>query len=272
MAVETRSTKAATVDQPKGQLSRLSGRVVPYSQPADIGWFTEEFRRGAFRESLKVTPNVPLLMYHDERSDPIGVATGWDDRTDGLHGRFRLDSSSRAQEAARLVAGGYLAFMSIRFVPMDTTWDFLDDKDHAIRTRARLLEVSLVSTPAYPMATVTEVRHADVVAALALDLGAPAIRSAITGDAAQVGTAAQLVRLFVEEHGTGAGAVLAEVASGTGDSALAVNLARSAIALDDAADGTRRLQVDRWRAELNRLRPAGAGAPRSAAPTRRRRR
>lgn len=264
---ETRSTAAATVDPPKGQRSRLSGRVVPYSVSADIGGFSEEFSRGAFRESLEVTPNVPLLMFHDDKVAPVGVATGWDDRRDGLHGTFRLDSSPRAQEAARLVQNGYLAFLSVRFMPVDSEWS--RDYTHVVRRRARLLEVSLVSTPAYALATVTEVRHTDRMSELCRDLGAPAMRSAVTGDAQQMSTAAELVRLVIEEHGTRAAAELDEIAAATTDPTLALNLARAAVVLDDAPDGARRIHVDHWRAEADRLR--GRPRPTPVVTPRRRR-
>jgi HK97 family phage prohead protease len=136
----------------------LTGRVVPYDTPTDVGWFVETFERGAFTGSLVTQPNVPLLLFHDNRSFPIGHAVAWDDRPDGLHGQFKLNMTAVAQQAAQLARDDDLTGMSVGFGPVRSTWTYAaewspdlgpDHLDRVVRHEARLLEVSLTPTPAY---------------------------------------------------------------------------------------------------------------------------
>lgn len=151
--------------------TRLSGIAVPYDTPTDIGWFMESFSRGSLEKSIKESARaLPLLMFHDTQSMPIGVAESWEDATAGLRGVWRLDDSPTAQRAAKLAADGILNFMSIRFIPVRSEWTYVEDfapdlgaahKDSVVRTEARLLETSLVSTPAYNGAAIEWVRSGE---------------------------------------------------------------------------------------------------------------
>jgi HK97 family phage prohead protease len=266
----TRSTAAAVLDTQIQAASELTGRAVPYNTPTNIGPFVETIAPGAFRESLAKTPRLPLLTYHDTDSDPIGVSVSWEERADGLHGTWKIDTSERAQEAARLVREGLLAFLSIRFQPEHDEWSTTaDGRDLVTVRKARLLEVSLVSTPAYVDASVTAVRSVGHATTLAVELDAPLLAAAITGTPAQTCTAASLVRLAVEEHGARAVETLLELGGSVRDPALAVNLTRSAAALADADPAKlRALELGQWQAYVRRLSPGAA----STRPRRRRRR
>lgn len=151
----------------------LEGRAVPYSTQADIGWFLEEFAPGSLAKSIsEAARSLPLHLFHDSQSLPIGVATEWHDGDDALDGVWKLDDSELAQRAARMAqpdddGNALLGYMSIRFSPIRSEWTYVDDfnpdlgpnhKDSVIRTEARLLEVSLVSTPAYRESAVQLVR------------------------------------------------------------------------------------------------------------------
>jgi HK97 family phage prohead protease len=108
----------------------ITGRVVPYSAGyTDVGWFAEWFERGAFTASLVEHPTTPLLLFHDGKTFPIGVAEAWDDRADGLHGRFRLAMSSVAQVAASYVRDGFMDGMSVGFSPERSSWSYAADWD-----------------------------------------------------------------------------------------------------------------------------------------------
>lgn len=144
----------------------ITGRVVPYDTPADIGLFRESFARGAFTASLVERSNVPLLLWHDNRTFPIGIAVAWDDRADGLHGMFRLAMTSVAQVAGQHAHQGFLTGMSVGFSPIRSSWRYVehwdpdlgpDHIDHVTRTEARLHEVSLTPTPAFDTARVYNV-------------------------------------------------------------------------------------------------------------------
>lgn len=165
-SLEVRSLE--TESSPTGKLKRMRGKAVPYGERADIGWFLEEFVRGSFAKSItEAAAKLPLLLFHDDRAFPIGAAEVWEDERDGLFGEWSIDSDDRAQNAARLVKDEMLGGLSVRFSPIRTEMVRADDyapelgpehKDVFIRKEARLLEVSLVSTPAYASAGVQWVR------------------------------------------------------------------------------------------------------------------
>ncbi len=148
----------------------LHGRAVPYNKPADIGWFLEEHAPGSLAASIKDAAEargLPLLLHHQAASWPIGGQPEWDDNQEGLDGIWKLDKSEEAQRAAQLADDGMLAYMSIRFQPIQGTWTYAknwnpdlgpESKDHVRRTKSRLVEVSLVSTPAFKEAAVSFVR------------------------------------------------------------------------------------------------------------------
>lgn len=148
----------------------LHGRAVPYNKPANLGYFLEEHESGSFAKSIKEAAiDLPLLLFHDGRSFPIGATDEWDDNADALDGIWRLDDSDHAQRTADLVNKGMLSCMSIGFSPIRSEWTFVDDwdptrgpehMDRVVRTESRLLEVSVVSTPAFKEAKIELVRTA----------------------------------------------------------------------------------------------------------------
>ena len=152
-------------------LSELHGRAVPYGVWTDVGWYEESIRAGAFRKSIRESArSLPLLLWHDNESWPIGVVKSWQDGDDGLDGVWTLDDDERAQRAAKLARDGFLTGLSVGFRPMLTGshWEFVDEdawtrgeRDRVERSEARLLETSLTPTPAYAGAAVSLVRSAD---------------------------------------------------------------------------------------------------------------
>lgn len=152
-------------------LSMIRATAVPYGKDADIGWFVEQFQAGALAKSIKeAAAALPLLMFHDNRTWPIGAATEWADGSSELEGTWKLDGSDEAQRAGQLARDGMLNFMSIGFQPIRSQWVYVDDwnpdlgpehKDRVTRLEARLLEVSMVPTPAYKDAAVKWVRSGD---------------------------------------------------------------------------------------------------------------
>lgn len=152
-------------------LRSLKGIAVPYNRQADIGFFLEEFAPGSLSKSIQESARaLPLLLFHDTSQFPIGAATKWTETDEGLEGEWRLDKSEVAQRAAQLALDGVLNFMSIRFSPIRSEWTYVEDfapdlgaahKDSVRRTEARLLETSLVSTPAYNEASVQWVRSGE---------------------------------------------------------------------------------------------------------------
>ncbi|MDZ5441751.1 HK97 family phage prohead protease [Micromonospora sp. 4G57] len=276
-----------------GLFTELWGLAVPWNTPTLIAPdIFEEWAPGAFRDSLAIESALPLHRYHDDMgpgpiSDPIGVAVEWSDRPDGLHSRWSIDETPEAQDAAGRVKRSMLRFMSIRFNP-DPAGNVVtvrrDGTTLIRRIKARLVSVSLVSTPAFATARVGGVRSVDpleVVAAadavfdLAVKLGQPLIVDAITGTPQEQTAAAGLVCSAVERFGAAAASgELAQIAEGLsrvpGREQLAVNVerARQLIDPDAMAPGLRSAHLDYWRKACGL--PAD-GTPPLAGPAPRRR-
>lgn len=164
-------------------LKYLSAICLPYNEPADIGWFVEDFAPGSLAKSIaEAARSLPLHVFHDDMASsgaqmtaeswPIGVATEWDDNDERLRGVFKLDDSPKAQRAARLAkpdedGNSMLGYMSVRFAPIRSQWTYAEDfnpdlgpehKDHVTRIEARLVSMGLVSGPAYQNTPVEWVR------------------------------------------------------------------------------------------------------------------
>jgi HK97 family phage prohead protease len=162
--------------------SMMEGRAAPYGEWGNRGWYLEAFADGLFEKSIKeASAALPLLIFHDDLTWPIGSAVKWTSQSDGLYGQWRLDGSSEAQRAAQLAKDGHMTSMSVGYQPQLSKWDWSDletwDPDDAstldrvTRVEARLLETSLVPLPLLAGAQVTLVasgesthrqrRHAD---------------------------------------------------------------------------------------------------------------
>jgi len=154
-------------------LQWLTGRAVPYNTWTSVRWYQEAMAPGVFDKSLdEAARGLPLLLFHDGQRFPIGVSDKWKSvKSDGLHGVWRLDDDPDAQRAAKLARDGLLTGLSVGFVPLRNSWEITDDEewnpddvstlDKCTRLEARLVETSLVSTPAYAAAEVLTVRTAE---------------------------------------------------------------------------------------------------------------
>jgi hypothetical protein len=144
----------------------LEGVVVPFDTWGDTGRFLERHSRDSLTDSLSRRWKVPLLMFHNHASLPVGVAESWDVQPSGLRGRFRLAPSPEGQMAGKYARDDMLG-LSIGFQPqlsewwMNPNWDPLagpSGLDRVTRTRSRLVEVSLTPTPVFEEAVVDSVQ------------------------------------------------------------------------------------------------------------------
>jgi len=149
----------------------LEGRAVPYDTWADIGYFLEQHAGGSFAKSTKAGTGkgLPLLLFHDNRSFPIGKADSSTHDDGGMDGVWKLNDSPQAQRAAKAADDGELIGLSVGFSPIRSEWDYVDDwnpdlgpehMDRCTRIESRLVEVSMTPTPAFAEAGVTLVRTA----------------------------------------------------------------------------------------------------------------
>ncbi|MBC2884324.1 HK97 family phage prohead protease [Ochrobactrum sp. CM-21-5] len=115
-------------------------------------------RKGAFAASLAAVPaaRVKLLWQH-VRDEPIGVWTSFTEDDHGLKAEGRLIlETARGREAHALMKAGALDGLSIGFRTVRASQD--STKQARILEEVALKEVSLVTFPMHPDATVSNVK------------------------------------------------------------------------------------------------------------------
>jgi HK97 family phage prohead protease len=146
----------------------LEGRAVPYETWGELSWFAEMHAQDSFKLSTASGSGkrAPLLLFHDNRSFPIGHAESWT-HDGGLNGIWKLNGTPEADRAADAAAAGDLLGLSVGFMPRRSDWTYVEDwnpdlgiehKDKVVRQESRLLEVSMTPTPVFEDAEVTLVR------------------------------------------------------------------------------------------------------------------
>lgn len=135
----------------------LTARAVPYGEWTELyPGLLERFEPGALHAS-------PLgIKLRLEHSETIGVVTSFENREDGAYISARISETRAGDDAYTLLKDGALRSMSIGFrtEAAGTTVDIIDDIMHISRKAAELIEVSLVSFPAYEGAAVESFRSA----------------------------------------------------------------------------------------------------------------
>lgn len=147
----------------RGTARRLIGYAARYGAVADIGGkFRERIAPGAFEGSLGQGADVLALLDHDParvlgrtRSKTLTLT----DEKDGLYFEIVAPDTTAGRDALTLAERGDLGGASIGFIVEEEA----RDKDVRIVKRARLLEISIVSSwPAYEGTTVeARRRHSD---------------------------------------------------------------------------------------------------------------
>jgi len=146
-----------------GEGRTVGGIIVPFDTIATVSDggkpYREAFQRGAFSAALHNMGGkfgrVKLLSQHQSSRNPLGMATGIEERADGLYGEFKVSNTRAGDEALELVRDGAIDSFSVGFTPQKhsvrdgVTW----------RTTVGLREASLVTFPAYADAVITGIRE-----------------------------------------------------------------------------------------------------------------
>jgi HK97 family phage prohead protease len=133
----------------------IEGICVPYGRRTDRVAVPEVFDRGAFRELVTANAKVKLTDYNHSRDRvPVGYSRHFEERTEGLFGRFRLNNTPEGRSAHENSIEGVYGGLSIGFIAR------ADRMQEGVRhvTAARLDHVSLVEVPAYQDAVITALR------------------------------------------------------------------------------------------------------------------
>lgn len=136
----------------EGDGRTLEGVAVPYDSIISTWDGAETFDPDCvFDES----ESAKLCYQHGEL---IGRITNAEPQTDGLHITAHISDTQRGRDVVALLRDGALDSLSVGFVPIE---DETDKQGVTHRRRVRLLEVSVVSWPAYEAAKITSQRAAD---------------------------------------------------------------------------------------------------------------
>jgi len=144
----------------------LEGYASLFGVRADLGWFTEEIKPGAFAASI-TTDDQRALFNHDtglvlgRRS--AGTLRLLEDSR-GLQFEIDLPDTQVARDLAVSVGRGDIREMSFGFRVKVDRWDASGDIEHRTIEEVELLEISPVTFPAYTETSVG-LRSADQVEA-----------------------------------------------------------------------------------------------------------
>lgn len=156
-------TRSFPAEIEAGDGRTVEGLAVPYGVPADVEDFGKRYREvfepGSFKRATTAANRLELLVEH--RDDSLGVAgigVSMEERTDGLHGSWRIYDGALGDLTLERVKAGALHGLSVGFRPLGPGRRLEDGT--LVRTACHLEEVSLTRSPAYSKALVTAVRSA----------------------------------------------------------------------------------------------------------------
>jgi HK97 family phage prohead protease len=131
----------------------VSGLVAPYGEVGHTSAGPVVFERGSI--AIPDATKIKLLSQH-QQDKPVGRALSFSDSTAGVYGSFKLSSSTRGQDALVLAQENLVSGLS---VGVDVTAS-KPMGDYLLVTAAVLKEVSLVESPAFSSASVTDIAAA----------------------------------------------------------------------------------------------------------------
>jgi hypothetical protein len=144
----------------EAKLAGATGELEGYASTfGNVDLAGDVVQRGAFSKSLsehKAANSMPAMLWAHDPAAPIGVWLTATETDHGLKMRGKLTmATQRAQEAYALAKDGALA-LSIGYRTRDAVYE----KGRRILKNLQLLETSLVSVPANPLAKITGIKSA----------------------------------------------------------------------------------------------------------------
>jgi phage head maturation protease len=148
----TSNTFAVEAAGPDGEARRtITGIAVPYNTFATVSdGTTVQFAPG----SLPVDGKAPrLYMYHDS-TQPVGLVAERVDSPEAMYFTAKVSSTRAGDEALVLAADGVIDSVSVGVNPTEFKYD---DEGNMTILAAEWIELSLVPTPAFAGATISQV-------------------------------------------------------------------------------------------------------------------
>lgn len=149
---ETRSVALPVEHRADGDKMTVAGYAATFGETADIGgYFREVIAPGAFTNTLN-TADVRAYYGHD-RQRLLGRSSAGTLRlkedAKGLAVEIDLPDTTDGRDVRELIARGDITGMSFGFIVTHDEWDMTGTVDTRTIHEVELLEVSVVSEPAY---------------------------------------------------------------------------------------------------------------------------
>jgi Escherichia/Staphylococcus phage prohead protease len=148
------------------QPTKLVGYAAVFDQPADLGYFTEVVKPGAFTRTLREGADVRALFNHDPNyvlgrskdGGKTGTLSLAEDAT-GLKFEVEMPDTQVARDLMTLVDRGDVAECSFGFIVREQNWNAVTDADGDTQEIREILDVDLldVSAVTYPAYSGTSV-------------------------------------------------------------------------------------------------------------------
>ena len=141
----------ATDVQASSETRQISGKIVPLgTETGNTSAGPVVFERGSIE--IPEPKTVRLLSQHDVKA-PLGRAQSFTETDDAIYASFKISNSSRGTDALILASEGLQAGLSVGVEVLKSS-----SKKGVIHvTSAKLMEVSLVTEPAFKSAQVTDI-------------------------------------------------------------------------------------------------------------------
>ena len=143
-------TFSASIQAADSERRIISGKIMEYGATGNTSAGPVIFERGSI--SIPSAAKVKLLAQH-EPNNPIGRAQSFSTDGDFIFGTFKISNSSKGTDYLTLAAEDLISCLSVG-VEVEAS---LPKEGYLLVTAAKLVEVSLVESPAFENAIVTKV-------------------------------------------------------------------------------------------------------------------
>ena len=129
----------------------ISGKIVPFGPAGATSAGPVVFERGSIQ--IPAVSKIKLLAQH-EKNNPIGRMQNFQETEDGIYASFKVSASQKGQDYLIMASEGLIDGLSVGVEVISSK----ERKDGTlVVTAARLMETSLVESPAFDAARVLDV-------------------------------------------------------------------------------------------------------------------
>lgn len=145
----------------EGKMPTIVGYAAVFDSIVDLSWYQEKVSPGAFSRSLSENDDVRALLDHDVSvSSVLGRRAAntlrLSEDARGLKVEIDLPETQNARDLVQQIETGNVSGMSFGFIVREEFWDY--EEEPALRTLldVELIEVSVVTFPAYPDTSIAQ--------------------------------------------------------------------------------------------------------------------